>query len=160
MPSGRIADVQRVSPIYRHQVRYHETDRQGFVFNSRYLEIVDVAMTEYLRALGLPYDDFIAAGCDPSVVTAQLDFKRPARFDDVLDVEVRCIEVGRSSFRLRTTISRGDDLVAEAELVYVNVDVASETSRPLPASVATTLQADIADSSAADVEDAALRPTS
>lgn len=127
-------------PTYRHQVRYHETDSQGYVFNARYLEIVDVAMTEFIRSLGYAYEDFIAAGADPSVVTADINFKKPARYDDLLDVFVDCLEVGRSSFRLRTTIMRRGETIAVATLVYVNVDPEAETSRPLPETVADALR--------------------
>lgn len=133
----------RNEPTYRHHVRYHETDSQGFVFNARYLEIVDVAMTEFLRAIGYAYEEFVAVGADPSVVRAELDFKKPARFDDLLDVFVACVEVGRSSFSMRTTIMRGSAEIAIAHLVYVNVDPVAETSRPLPSVVADALRASL-----------------
>jgi acyl-CoA thioester hydrolase len=139
-------------PVYRHHVRYHETDSQGYLFNARYLEIVDVAMTEYIRSLGYSYDAFVAAGADPSVVRAELDFKRPARFDDLLDLHVRCVEVGRTSFRLLTNICRADEELAVATLVYVNVDADAETSRALPDAVAQALGADLEKFSRADVE--------
>jgi len=142
-------------PLHQHRVRYHETDAQGYVFNSRYLEFVDVAMTEFIKALGYPYDDFIAAGADPSVVRAEVDFRRPARFDDVLDLAVECTHVGTSSFRLRTTITRDDDLIAVSRLAYVNVDPVAETSRPLPEEIARKLREILVD----DVEKEPSRST-
>lgn len=69
--------------VYRHRVRYHEADAQGFLFNSRYLELADVALTEFFRALGWPYQKLVAAGVDPSVVKATIEYKTPARFEDV-----------------------------------------------------------------------------
>lgn len=122
-------------PIYRHRVRYHEVDAQGFLFNGRYLELADVAMTEWLRQLGWPYPELVAAGADPSVVGARLQFERPARFDEVVDVDVSCIDVGRSSFTLRTEVRRDEEEVAVMELTDVNVDPVTATSRPLPATV-------------------------
>ena len=142
-------------PLHQHRVRYHETDAQGYVFNSRYLEFVDVAMTEFIKALGYPYDDFIVAGADPSVVRAEVDFRRPARFDDVLDLAVECTHVGTSSFRLRTTITRDDDLIAVSRLAYVNVDPVAETSRPLPEEIARKLREILVD----DVEKEPSRST-
>ena len=125
--------------LHTHRVRYHETDAQGYLFNSRYLEIADVAMTEFFRALGWPYDKLTANGIDPSVVSAQLTFRAPARFDDVLEFRVSCTRVGRSSFELRHTVARGDAELAEITIVYANVDVAVGRSRALPTAITTAL---------------------
>ena len=46
---------------YSHRVRYAEVDPQGIVFNSRYLEYCDAAVTEYLRAVGFPPQEFVAS---------------------------------------------------------------------------------------------------
>ncbi|MDF0528880.1 thioesterase family protein [Tsukamurella sp. 8F] len=125
---------------YTHHVRYHEVDGQGFLFNARYLEIADVAMTEFLRALGWSYSEFLALGADPSVVSAKLTFSAPTRFDDRIDVDVTCPHVGNASFELHMTFTRDDDPVARVELVYVNVDTEAAASRPLPAAVAAGLR--------------------
>jgi len=132
--------VKLPEPFYRHRVRYQETDLQGFVFNSRYLDIIDVGMVELIKSLGQPYLDMVASGTDPSVVRAEIDFRKPARFDDLLDVHVVCTHVGTSSFRLHTRITRGEDLIAVSDLAYVNVDPATESSRPLPAEIAERLR--------------------
>ena len=123
-----------------HRVRYHETDAQGYMFNSRYLEIADVAMTEYFRLLGLPYLELLAAGADPSVVQASVGFRQPARFEDELDVYVSCPRVGRTSFELHTELLKDQDVVASMDLTYVNVDAAQARPRVLPAQVAELLR--------------------
>lgn len=113
------------------------------MFNSRYLELADVAMTEFFRALGIPYLELVSNGTDPSVVEARLRFSRPARFEDVLDIAVTCPRVGTSSFDLTTTVSRQDREIARTMVTYVNVDVETGTSRPLPAAVAAALRNEI-----------------
>lgn len=128
--------------VMRHRVRYHEADAQGYLFNSRYLEIADVGMTEYFRHLGFPYLELLASGVDPSVVQASLSFKSPARFEDHLDVHVGCTRVGTSSFDLSTTVLLGDRLVAQMELTYVSVDAAAAVARPLAEDVASRLMED------------------
>lgn len=130
--------------VLHHRVRYHEADAQGILFNSRYLELADVAMAEYFRAKGFPYLDMVAGGHDPAVGTARLRFLRPARFEDVLEVRVGCTRVGRSSFDLAMDVLRDDQTLAEMELSYVNIDSASSRSRPLPPTVAELLTADAA----------------
>lgn len=127
--------------LHQHRVRNHEVDSQGFLFNSRYLEVADVAMTEFFRSIGWPYPKLVAEGADPSVISAILSFKAPAYFDDCLDVDVQCRKVGNSSFRLDVVISRDETKLANVELVYVNVDATSARSRPLPGAVALALRA-------------------
>lgn len=126
-------------PTHSHRVRYHECDAQGFLFNSRHLEMADVAMTEWLRQLGWSYDEFVADGADVSVVRAEVDYRLPIRFDEVIDLTVTCLHVGTSSLRLGTRFCRGEELVASTELVYVNLDVENGGSRPLPESIRTRL---------------------
>jgi acyl-CoA thioester hydrolase len=144
-----------VRTVLHHRVRYHEADAQGFMFNSRFLELADVGMTEYFRSIGWPYLDLLAAGVDPSVVSASLQFARPARFEDVLEVRVGCIRVGTSSFTLSTTVWRADAEtaafeIAAMELVYVNVDTTTSRSRPLLPLVADRLRADATNPGAHD----------
>ena len=139
--------------VYRHRVRYHEVDGQGFVFNARYLEIADVAMTEYLRELGFDYSDLLEGAFDPSVVNAVIGFARPARFDDLVDVDAACTRVGRASFDVRYSLTRGDEELARVELVYVNVDTESERSRPLPEGIGAVLRAQAANGAGSAVAD-------
>ena len=130
-------------PVYQHRVRSHEVDSQGFLFNSRYLEVADVAMTEFFRTIGWPYPKLVAEGTDPSVVSAILSFRSPAYFDDVLDVEVNCAKVGTSSFQLDVSVTRDQAELANIELTYVNVDATKARSRPIPEAVAQTLRSHI-----------------
>jgi acyl-CoA thioester hydrolase len=127
--------------VYRHQVRYHEVDQQGFLFNAHVLAIADVGLTELFRTLGWRYDELVAAGTDPSLAKTEITFHQPARFDDVLDVDVTPAHVGRSSFTLRFALHRGVDPIATVATVYVNVDPTTATSRPLPGEVAARLRA-------------------
>ncbi len=102
------------SVVLRHRVRHYEADAQGFLFNSRYLELADAGMTEYLRGLGFPYLDLVASGVDPSVVSAQLQFRAPARFEDILAVSVRCVRVGTASFALGVEVWREAERLARS----------------------------------------------
>jgi acyl-CoA thioester hydrolase len=139
--------------VLRHRVRYHETDAQRIVFNARYLEWFDVAMAEFFRRCGWDYAALIETGCDPSLVTVKLEFKRPAVFDDELDVFVRPVHVGRSSFTLDFDVYRASDgeHLALAEIVYVNVEVETQRSRPLPDAIRTRLQANLPQEPSTDV---------
>ena len=91
------------------RVRWSEVDMQGIVFNGNYLNYFDVAFTGYWRKTGLP--DVIAqaeTGLEMFARKATIEYHAPARFDDVLDIGVRCAEIGRSSMRFVLEIYSGD----------------------------------------------------
>lgn len=129
-----------MSARFQHRVRYHEVDQQGYLFNGRYFEISDVAMTEFFRALGWQYSELNALGVDPSVVHVDADFIAPARFDDLLDVRIDCTRVGTSSFTLRTYMHRETVRIAEVSTVYVNVNAVESASLPLPEDIRLALR--------------------
>jgi len=119
------------------RVHYHETDQQGFVYHSRYLEYLDMAMIEFFRSRGWAYSNLIEAGFDPSVVETTIKFKAPVRFDDQLRIRVSPSRVGYSSFSLSFSIRR--ELEASplllATTTYVNVDAEHATSKKIPEAV-------------------------
>jgi len=128
-----------VRAVFEHRlrVRYHEADQQGIVYHARYLEYLDVAMTEYFRHLGWGYRQLLEEGCDPSIVRTTLNFLRPAGFEDEISVRVWPLRIGNRSFTLGFEVTRGRDaeLLVNAETIYVNFDAASRKSKLLPASV-------------------------
>ena len=114
------------------RVRWAEVDPQGIVFNANYLMYFDVAITEYWRAIGYPYPNALTEhGVDTFVVKATLEYHRPARFDDSLDVLVRVGRIGRSSLRVPIEIHRGDELLVSGELVYVMASVEARAPTPV-----------------------------
>jgi acyl-CoA thioester hydrolase len=117
----------------RVRVRYAEIDAQAVVFNSRYLEYADVAITEYWRTTG------IMAGRDKEplefhVARAVVEFKAPIRLDEEIDLFARTTRIGRSSLTTMIEIHGADkeDLRAEIELVNVHVDLKTGMSCRLP----------------------------
>lgn len=106
---------------------------QGIVFNGHYLTYFDVAFTEYWRATGLPSVLVQAeAGQEMFARKATIEYQAPARFDDILDIGVRCAGFGRSSIRFLLEIYRGEDHLISGELVYVYADTAARKGIPLP----------------------------
>ncbi|KAF0808495.1 hypothetical protein A6D6_00204 [Alcanivorax xiamenensis] len=106
---------------YRLRVRYSECDAQHVVFNARYGDYVDLAMTEFMRALGRDYGALLARGLDNQVVKLTLEWKASARFDDVLEIQVRPLSLGNTSFSLEFLIlnAESQQLLCRAESVYV-----------------------------------------
>ena len=120
--------------FHRLRVRWAEVDMQKIVFNAHYLMYVDTAMSEYWRALALPYEaSMLALGGEMYVKKATVEYHASARLDDTLDVGLRCARVGNSSSLFEAGIFSGDQLLVSGELVYVFADPATQTSRPVPA---------------------------
>ena len=114
------------------RVRYAEIDRQKIVYNAHYLTYLDVAFTEYFRAIGIDFVD--SSIFDTALVKATLEYKRPARLDDLLDIHVSIPRLGNTSFTGRYSINPHGlpgpgDAHMEAEIVYVSV---TKEGRPTP----------------------------
>src|SRR5438128_3168661 len=80
------------------RVRYGECDPQGVVFNANWLAYFDVIITELWRARIGDYSDMVETGVDMVVGEAGLRFRGSARFDDVVDFELRVLRLGETSF--------------------------------------------------------------
>ena len=118
----------------RLRVRWAEIDAQKIVFNGHYLMYFDTAMAGYWRALAMPYAQTMAGlGGDLFVRKATVEYFSSARYDDVLDVCLRCARIGTSSIVFSGAAFRQDELLVTCELVYVYADPQSQTSRPVPA---------------------------
>jgi YbgC/YbaW family acyl-CoA thioester hydrolase len=93
----------------------------------------DTAISDYWRALALPYEEaMVQLGGDLYVKKASIEYHASARFDERLDVALKCTRVGTSSIVFSGAIFRGADRLITCELVYVFADPASQTSRPVP----------------------------
>jgi acyl-CoA thioester hydrolase len=115
------------------RVRWSEVDMQAIVFNGHYLTYFDVAFTEYWRLTGLP--DVLQQARDGRELFARkatVEYLAPARFDDLLDIGVRCAGMGRSSVRFVLEIHQQDRHLVTGELVYVYADTALRKATPIP----------------------------
>lgn len=119
--------------FHRLRVRWAEVDMQKIVFNPHYLMYFDVAITDYWRALALPYPAALhRLGGDLYVVKATVEFHGSARGDDQIEVALKCSRIGRSSMTFTGAIFRAHEHLISAEIVYVFADPVTQTSRPVP----------------------------
>lgn len=126
------------------RVRTSEVDYQGIAFNGHYLTWFDVALWEYFKAL--PWDlraQVKETNTDFHTVKAVVEFKRPVRLDDDIEVHVRTARVGRSSvsFALEIHPPGTEDLIARGEVIWVNTDQAAHASAPVPEALRAKLEA-------------------
>ena len=119
--------------LERLRVRWAEVDMQQIVFNGHYLMYFDTAVAGYWRALALPYQATMQAlGGDLYVRKATLDYEGSARYDELLEIGIRCARIGNSSMLLQAAVFRGERRLVHGDLVYVFADPANQTAQPVP----------------------------
>jgi len=119
--------------FHRLRVRWAEVDLQKIVFNGHYLMYFDTAVSDYWRALALPYEEAMhQLGGDLYVKKSTVEYHASARLDDQLDIGMKCSRVGNSSMVFTGAVFRGDESLVTGELIYVFADPATQTSRPVP----------------------------
>lgn len=119
--------------IHRLRVRWQEVDAQQVVFNGHYLTYLDVAISEYWRAAGLPYPDGMShLGGDVYVRQHTLSYHSPARLDDHLDIGLRCESIGTSSIKMAWAVWADHRLLLTGEAVYVYTSLETRRSHPVP----------------------------
>ena len=121
---------------HRFRVRWSEVDPQAVVFNARYLDYADIAITEYYREVGFRklHPD---VPLEFHVKRATVTWAKPIEADEMIDVLARTVRSGTTSMTQMVEIhgardDGADDLRAEIELVNVHVDLSSHRPIPLP----------------------------
>jgi len=119
---------------FRFRVRYGECDAQSVVFNARYADYVDIAINEYIRTLFGDYQRLLDQDLDIQVVSLNLNYRAPARFDDVLEARVSAGRIGNTSFTLHLEFYHyeGEALMAEADITYVLIQPSKMAKTPVP----------------------------
>jgi acyl-CoA thioester hydrolase len=113
------------------RVRFGETDLMGIVHHASYLSYFESARIAWLRRRGVTYSTWTARGWHLPVVEARVRYRAPARFEDVLTVEVELAEIRSHSLRFGYVVTRGGERLAEGDTRLACVD-ASHTLLKLP----------------------------
>ncbi|MBT5858578.1 MAG: acyl-CoA thioesterase [Flavobacteriales bacterium] len=119
--------------MYTHKtelrVRYGETDQMKFAYYGIYAQYFEVGRVELLRSLGITYRELEEMGFALPVVNYNIDYKKPAFYDDKLTIETSIHEIPKVKivFNYKTINEKGDLLnTAETTLVFVD----SDTGKP------------------------------
>ena len=108
---------------YPCRVYYEDTDAGGVMYHSNYYKICERARTEWLRAMEIPGDVLQKEyGVIFVARRSTIEWKRPARLDDLLMIETRLSGIGKVRMTMRHTIRREETVlsVIDIELVAVN----------------------------------------
>ncbi|MFO1060476.1 MAG: tol-pal system-associated acyl-CoA thioesterase [Dongiaceae bacterium] len=126
------------------RVYYEDTDAGGIVYHANYLRFAERARTEMMRHHGPSHAEMIAtAGVAFAVRRCAVEYLRPARLDDWLEVESVVMGVGAATLDLRQTVRRGAETLTELDVRLVCIDTAGRPARlppPVRAALTTLLQ--------------------
>jgi acyl-CoA thioester hydrolase len=112
---------------YQVRVFYEDTDFSGYVYHANYLKYCERARSDYLRAIGVDQNAMFADGQAFVVRKMDCEFLRPAKFEDVLEVETRLTELSGARFELVQVIRREVEDIFSAK---VTVAIIGNDGRP------------------------------
>ena len=127
--------------MHRHPVRvyYEDTDAGGIVYHANYLKFAERARSEWVRALGLDQKRLREErGLIIVVRRMEVDFLRPALYDDLLEVTTTLRELGGARIELDQAVLRGDEKLFAAAVTLVCVGADGRAAR-LPEDLRTLL---------------------
>lgn len=114
-PSGLIEGARHFYPV---RVFFEDTDLSGIAYHANYLKWCERARSDLLRVLGIDQRAAFEAGEGVYAVSeAQIKWRRPARLDDELVVATRALELRAASARMEQRVLRGDEVLAEVDIV-------------------------------------------
>ena len=120
------------------RVYYEDTDFSGLVYHARYLHFLERGRTDYLRCLGVEQRELITADEEGLVFVVhrmEIDFKTPARMDDILTIVTRTDKAGGAKMVLSQEIRRGETPLIAAKVIIAVIN-AKGRPRRLPESLA------------------------
>lgn len=114
------------------RVQFDHTDAQGRVFYAHYFRLIDQARCAFWESLGFGEDGVRQIENDTVIVHVEADYLGPAAFYDLLRIYVAAEKLGRSSLHLRYRVvhTHNNQEIFTAHMVMVQVDLATEASRP------------------------------
>ena len=119
------SDVPFAIPV---RVYYEDTDAGGIVYHTNYLKFMERARTEFLRTTGYDHQQLLEHQRLLVVSDARINFRRPARLDDLLRVTVEVAEVRKVRLVFRQNVYLGEELLCTGEFVIGSIH--SETMKP------------------------------
>jgi acyl-CoA thioester hydrolase len=127
--SGKLTDEghKLVQRVY-----YEDTDFSGLVYHARYLHFLERGRTDYLRCLGVEQRELITADEEGLVFVVhrmEIDFKSPARMDDILTIVTRTEKAGGAKMILSQEIRRGETPLIAAKVIIAVINARGRPRR-------------------------------
>ena len=126
--AGRIEGETHVLPI---RVYFEDTDCAGVVYHANFLKFCERARSDFIRLLGIEHQGLANPAQGELAIfvvrRVEIDYLKPGRLDDVLEVVTSCAEIGNASLKLAQDVRRDGTLIARA---LVSVVLVSRSGKP------------------------------
>ncbi len=113
------------------RVRYADTDKMEFVYNGKYLEYFEVGRTELLRSTGVSYKDIEDNGYRLPLIEAGIKYKKPARYDDLLEIEAIVSELYTAKVHIDYIIRKEETNEIVVEGFTDHIFLSSNSGKPI-----------------------------
>lgn len=118
------------------RVYYEDTDAGGVVYYANYLKFFERARTEMLRSLGFEQDNLLSEQNLIFVVrSVNIDYLKPARFNEQLEVSAKIIEQQKTNFIFEQTITRRQDVLCRGMIRIACLDSQRMKPKPIPSAI-------------------------
>tara|TARA_B100000214_G_scaffold314814_1_gene247853 strand:+ start:368 stop:763 length:396 start_codon:yes stop_codon:yes gene_type:complete len=108
---------------YVTKIYYEDTDAGGVVYYANYLKFLERARSEAIYSLGLSNKEILEKeGVIIIVKSCSIEYKKPAKFEDEIEIFSNITEVKNSSFKMHQVIKRKFDIISRADVVLVTVN--------------------------------------
>lgn len=109
------------------RVRYADTDQMKMVYYAKYFEYFEQGRSDLLRQIGLPYSEIENMGYYLPVIEAQANYKKPARYDEMLNVKIMVREIPLARIRIEYEVLNDDshELLADGYTMHSFVNAAT-----------------------------------
>ncbi len=137
--SGELTPDGHILPV---RIYFEDTDFTGVVYHASYIRFMERGRSDYVRSLGIHHSALDAGETGEQLAFAvyrmNIEFRRPARIDDIVEVVTRPKAMRGASIDLGQTIRRGDEVLVEATVTVVLVN-RDGRARRIPESLAARL---------------------
>ncbi len=128
--SGRLEGSRHILPV---RIYFEDTDFSGVVYHGSYVRFMERGRTDYLRLLGVGHDALDKGEHGEPLAFAvrrmTIEFLKPARIDDVIEIETGVGELAGARIVLAQTVRRGAELLVTADVTVVLINAAGQPRR-------------------------------
>jgi acyl-CoA thioester hydrolase len=109
--------------VVRHRVPFYETDGMRIVHHANYVRYFEIARITWMDEHDRPYREYVAEGLHFATTRVELDYRRSAAFDDVIEIATWMERVRGASLRMAYDIRRGAELLAVGATEHAMIDL-------------------------------------